>query len=522
MRRVETDRRAVVVGAGMGGLAGAIELAAAGWEVDLFEASGAVGGKMRQVSSGASLIDAGPTVLTLRRVFDELFARAGASLDAHVTLEPMHVLARHQWDDGSRLDLFADPAESRRAIADFAGAAEAEGFGRFLDHARTIWETVEGPFVRSQRPTPLGIVATHGLSALPMLLKVDSRRTVWKALESFFRDPRLVQLFGRYATYTGCSPFMAPATLNLVAWVETLGVWRVRGGMHALAAALGKLLVSLGGRIHLSTPVAEVRVAGGRVAGVELPGGEVVPADAVLFAGDVSALGTGLLGQDGRGAVDAVPPHNRSLSAVTWCVEAETRGFPLVHHNVFFGAGSRGEFGAIFGERRLPPAPTVYVCAQDRDDRAEASGPERLLVLVNAPATADVSPAGDEELERCQEETFARLRQGGLEVRPTGAPVRTSPAQFHRLFPASGGALYGAATHSWRATLQRPSARTRLPGLYLAGGTAHPGAGVPMAATSGRLAAEAICADLPSTSTSRPAATPGGTSTRSATAAATR
>jgi 1-hydroxycarotenoid 3,4-desaturase len=458
----------------------------------------------------------------LRRVFDELFALAGASLDAHLTLEPMHVLARHQWADGSRLDLFADPEESRRAIADFAGRAEAEAFGRFLGHARGIWETVEVPFVRSQRPTPLGIVRSHGLSALPMLLKIDSRRTVWKALESFFRDPRLVQLFGRYATYTGCSPFLAPATLNLIAWVETQGVWRVRGGMHALAAALGDLFTSLGGRLHLSTPVSRVQVESGRTTGVVLVGGEVVPAAAVLFAGDVSALGTGLLGEGARAAVEAVAERDRSLSAVTWCVEAETAGFPLVHHNVFFGASSQVEFGALFGDRRLPPDPTVYVCAQDRDDGASAAGPERLLMLVNAPATADASPPGDEELERCQQETFGRLRQAGLEIRPTGKLVRTSPTEFHRLFPASGGALYGAATHGWRASLDRPSARTRLPGLYLAGGTAHPGAGVPMAATSGRLAAEAISEDLPSTSTSRPAATPGGTSMRSATAVVTR
>jgi 1-hydroxycarotenoid 3,4-desaturase len=515
-------RRAVVIGAGMGGLAGAIHLAATGWEVDLFEAAPSVGGKMRQVASGQSRIDAGPTVLTLRQVFDDLFSISGGSLEDHVRLTPMHILARHQWRDGSRLDLFADPAASRRAIEDFAGRAEADAFGRFLAYARTIWETVEGPFVRAQRPTPFGILKSHGLSALPLLMKVDSRRTVWKALESFFRDPRLVQLFGRYATYTGCSPFLAPATLNLVAWVETQGVWRVEGGMHVLACALRDLLISVGGRVHLASPVAEIRLRGGRAAGVALRSGDVVEADAVLFAGDVSALGLGLLGRDARHAVDPVPESNRSLSALTWCVEAETRGFPLVHHNVFFGESSAGEFGAIFGERRLPSRPTVYICAQDRDDRAEAGGHERLLMLVNAPATADVAPPGAEELERCRQDTFAQLQQAGLDIRPTGDLVRTSPTEFHQLFPASGGALYGAATHSWTATLERHPARTRLPGLYLAGGTVHPGAGVPMAATSGRLAAEAMSADRPSTSTSRAVATPGGTWTRSATAAASR
>jgi 1-hydroxycarotenoid 3,4-desaturase len=515
-------RRVVVVGAGMGGLAAAIELATQGWQVQVFDAAPTVGGKMRQVRAGNGLVDAGPTVLTMRHVFEDLFARAGSRLARHVELEPMQILARHHWLDGSQLDLYADPEASARAIADFAGAAEAKAFRRFLDHARTIWQTVEEPFVRSQRPTPASILRGYGLSALPLLLKVDSRRSVWQALQSFFRDPRLVQLFGRYATYTGCSPFLAPATLNLVAWVETQGVWRVRGGMHALAAAMHELALGLDVRVHLSTPVAELLVESGRACGLRLASGELVRADAVVFAGDASAVGSGLLGKSASRAVDAVPEKERSLSAVTWCVEADTHGAPLVHHNVYFGASSHDEFDAIFARRQLPPRPTVYVCAQDRDDRAQWQGPERLLLLVNAPASADERPLTPKELDPCQHDLFAQLQQMGLQISPTSASVRTSPREFGQLFPGSGGALYGAATHSWTATMSRPAARTRIPGLYLAGGSVHPGAGVPMAATSGRLAATALCEDQPSTSTSRRVAMPGGTSTRSAIADATR
>ena len=494
---------AIVVGAGMGGLVGAVELASQGWRVQLFDGAPALGGKMRQVAVGQKQIDAGPTVLTLRDVFDDVFARAGTRLEHHVTLEPMAILARHAWVDGSTLDLHADVDRSAGAIADFAGAREAEGFRRFLAHARSIWQTVEGPFVRAQRPTPFGILRDHGMRALPMLANIDSHRTLWRALETYFRDPRLVQLFGRYATYTGCSPFLAPATLSLIAWVESAGVWRVRGGIHQLAQALGDVLLGLGGEIFLNTNVAQITADKGRATGVMLANGERIAADCVLFAGDASALGTGLLGGAVKPAVAPTPAAKRSLSALTWCLDAQTAGFPLVHHNVFFGADSASEFQAIFQAGALPPSPTVYVCAQDRDDRATAEGPERLLVLVNAPARADVQPLSDAALARCESATFDHLQQLGLCIAPPTSCVRTSPAEFAERFPASGGALYGAANHSWTATLNRPGARTAIAGLYLAGGTGHPGAGVPMAALSGRLAADAICADHSATTPAR-------------------
>ncbi len=291
----------VAIGAGIGGLSAAVDLAARGWQVTVCDKEGQVGGKMRQVFSGAAAIDAGPTVLTLRDVFDDLFARAGARLEDHLQLEPLQVLARHAWPDGSRLDLFADPQQSKAAIAEFAGRREAEGFERFLAHAQRIWHTVEGPFVRGPRPTPMGILRDYGFKAAPMLARIDSRRSVWQALGEFFGDPRLRQLFGRYATYSGCSPYLAPGTLNLIAWVEAAGVWQVRGGIHQLAQALARLVNSQGGAICLGEAVRRIRVRQGRASGVELQSGEFLSADAVIFAGDVSALGRGLLGPEVQG-----------------------------------------------------------------------------------------------------------------------------------------------------------------------------------------------------------------------------
>ena len=492
-------RHAVVIGAGIGGLAAAADLASRGWRVSVCDKEDQVGGKMRQVFSGAAAIDAGPTVLTMRDVFDDLFALAGTQLQDHVHLEPLQVLARHTWPDGSALDLFADPKKSQAAIGEFAGAREAEGFERFLAHAQRIWQTVEGPFVRGPRPTPLTILREFGWKAAPMLARIDSRRSVWQALGEFFSDPRLHQLFGRYATYSGCSPFLAPGTLNLIAWVEAAGVWQLRGGIHQLAQALATLVTGQGGSIYLGKGAKRIATAKGRVSGVELDTGEFLSADAVIFAGDVSALGRGLLGQEVVRAVEPTERGQRSLSALTWCVQGQTRavganGLALHHHNVFFGPDYRDEFSAIFERGELPETPTVYICAQDRGaavDSPPPQGPERLLILVNAPPSGDLRTPSAADLDACEERTFAHLCRLGLEVEPSAPMIRTGPQEFERLFPASGGALYGEANHRWNASLQRPGATTAIPGLFLAGGTAHPGAGVPMAALSGRLAAAA-------------------------------
>jgi 1-hydroxycarotenoid 3,4-desaturase len=236
----------------------------------------------------------------------------------------------------------------------------------------------------------------------------------------------------------------------------------------------------------------------------------------VVVNADVAAVSSGLLGRDIAAAAPGVPRQARSLSAVTWAMQAQTAGFPLTRHNVFFSRDYAAEFDDI---RRglLPAEPTVYVCAQaraDDDHAADGAGPEPLLCLVNAPAIGDSAPFSPSEIMQCETRTFARLAQCGLRIERRGNPqVVTTPSDFHRLFPATGGALYGPASHGWMASFRRVGARCRVPGLYFAGGSTHPGPGVPMAAISGRLAAEALLTDLASTRKFHPAAMSGGTST---------
>ena len=519
------ERRVVVVGAGMGGLVAALLLARQGVQVTLVDAASGPGGKMRQQSVGGSPMDAGPTVFTLRWVFEQILEQAGHSLADLPPLRPLDVLARHAWrGHAPTLDLHAERRRSAEAIGDFAGAAEARRFLAFCDEARKVYRTLEGPYMRGAKPSVASMIASLGPRGLATLTGLGPFNTLWRYLGRHFHDARLRQLFGRYATYCGGSPWQAPATLMLVAQVEMDGVWAVDGGMHAVAQRFAQLAEQHGATLRYGTPCTRILLKDGVARGVQLAGGEELHADAVVFNGDPQALVQGLLGDAVRQAVPPLPRARRSLSAVTWAVKTPTAGFELAHHNVFFEDDYRSEFHDIFQRRRLPQAGTVYVCAQDRDgaQTLPAGTPERLLCLVNAPPDGDQRSFDALETDPCEQRSLSLLHGCGLQLEMNSSTQRTTPADFHRLFPASGGALYGPATHGWMALFRRPGASCRVPGLFLAGGGVHPGPGVPMAALSGQLAAAASMAHLVSTSRSHPVATSGGTSTRSATTVAMR
>jgi 1-hydroxycarotenoid 3,4-desaturase len=510
----------VVVGAGVGGLSAALLLAARGLRVTVLERASGPGGKMRQVTAGGAAIDAGPTVFTMRWVFEALFAEAGTSLDAHLQLTPLTTLARHAWDLGARLDLFADIERSADAIGQFAGAADAAGYRRFCARGQAIHDSLKKPFLEAPQPgSPLALVRRAGAAEM---LNIAAFSTLWRALGGYFQDARLRQLFGRYATYSGSSPYLAPATLMLIAHVERSGVWLIEGGMHRLARVQAQLVTGLGGTIRYDTHVADIGIVSGRAGFVTLAGGERIEADAVVVNADCAAVAAGRFGRAAADAVPRMPPAGRSLSALTWAMRAEVRDFPLQHHTVFFGDAYASEFDDIFRRGRLPAKPTIYVCTQDRDATGTAPpGPERLLVLVNAPATGDTAPPTQQDIDTCTETSFRHLAQCGLSLAPDPPTILTGPAQFETLFPATGGALYGQAVHGTMASFRRPGAVTRIPGFYLAGGSTHPGAGVPMAALSGRLAADAVMEGLASTRGFPIMATSGGISMRSATTGGT-
>jgi 1-hydroxycarotenoid 3,4-desaturase len=483
--------KVAIIGAGVGGLAAAILLAARGVEVTVCEAAPQPGGKLRAVTLGQMVMDTGPTLLTLRSVFEEIFSAGGSKLDAHLALAPVSVLGRHVWPDGSALDLHLDEARNEAAIGEFAGAAEARAYRGFARRAREVHATLERGFLRNPRPTALGLAAEVGMARL---LGISPFSALGEVLEGSFGDPRLRQLFGRYATYVGAAPPLAPATLMLVAEVEREGVWRVEGGVARLAAAMARVAQGLGATLRCDARVLQIEGQNGRAVGLRLADGEIIRADAVIANADVASLGAGRLGALAASAVGAVAPRKRSFSAVTWAMAARLAGREALHTNVIFPPPDAGEFTDLVYRGRIPPLSTLHLVAQDRaEDAPSPQGDERVLISMSAPARGDAAPMTRDALLRLTEMRFAQLAHAGFEVHPDPERIEvTTPADFERLYPGTGGALYGPAMHGWSAAFERPRASTRVPGLFLAGGGTHPGAGLAMSALSGRFAAEAV------------------------------
>jgi 1-hydroxycarotenoid 3,4-desaturase len=300
------------------------------------------------------------------------------------------------------------------------------------------------------------------------------------------------QLFGRYATYCGSSPYLAPAILMLIAQVEMDGVWSIKGGMAKIPEVIARLAQKKGCQFRYGSEVHSLQINGSKISGVNLKNGESLECDYLIFNGDINALKNHLVGEKASTAIPANLKQADSLSAVTWSMKVKTSGFPLVRHNVFFNQPYQSEFSDIFEKRRLPLNPTVYICAQDRNDLAlENKQFERLLCLVNAPANGSNKPYNNEEIDQCEQKAFLLMRQYGLNLEEAQI-TRTTPQDFSALFPGRGGALYGQATHGWMSSFHRLGSQSQIKNLLLAGGSTHPGPGVPMAAMSGRLAAATL------------------------------
>jgi 1-hydroxycarotenoid 3,4-desaturase len=471
----------VIIGAGLGGLAAAIHLAASGRPVLVLERAMVPGGKLRRVQVGGLQVDAGPAVLSLLPVFQALFQAGDSRLEVHLDLRPLPVLGRHVWPDGRYLDLMAEQQAAEAAIGDFAGAAAARGFRDFRARAARCYAALEKPFLTVQRPGMLSLGAQAG----PGLLGTSPFGTLWDALGEHFADPRLRQVFGRMAAYVGSSPLLAPATLMLVAHVELSGVWAVRGGMTRLAEALAEVAQARGAVFRYGAEVAALLVRGGRIAGLRLRDGEEVPARQVVLNADPASLAAGHFGPEAARAVPGLPASRRSFSAHSWAIAGRAEGLGLPRQAVFHPSDPTAEYAAL-ARGRMPAAPTVTLWAQDRDAPAPAPpDSEALLALVPAPARAEGDPAGAEAAAR------AAMARAGVTLH-RDATVTTTPRDYDEAAPGTGGALYGPAVHGWQSIFARPAARSALPGLFLAGGGTHPGAGMAMAALSGRLAAAAV------------------------------
>lgn len=481
-------RRAVVVGAGFGGLAAAVGLAARGWQVDVVETGARAGGKAGIVVLDGVEVDTGPSVLTLPDAFAAVFARAGMRLEDEIVLRTPSPAFRYLYPDGLTLDVHPELDATLTAVRGALGPRAADELGRFLARARRTWEAAAPHFILAPPPSLGSLVRPGALAALPHL---DAFRTMRGAIDADVRDPHLRHLLWRYATYNGSDVRRAPATLNCIAHVELgLGGFGVEGGMRALVDACVRACARVGVRFHFQRPARAITLSpGGHVTGVETDAGHL-PAQVVIANADASSVRAHLLPGGTRHGIS--PPRAASTSGWTAILRAGRHAdLPRVAHTVVFPENYLAEFEDLFDRAQPPADPTVYLCAQEAcHGRAGWTDAEPVFVMANAPAHHD----GDCTELRDRVET--RLDAAGLRAPADAWVWERTPAGLAAEHPGSGGALYGAASNDTFAAFRRPPNRIAgVPGLYLASGSAHPGGGMPLCARSGLAAADAALAD---------------------------
>ena len=484
----------VIIGAGIGGLSAAIRLAAAGRRVVMLEQNAAVGGKMSEIAQDGFRWDTGPSVITMRHVFEELFAAAGRRLDDYLTLRPVDPLTRYFFPDGTRIDATRDLARMAEQIAAI-DERDVEGYLDFLEYAARLHRITGPVFIYNQPPTPRSFLGVPPAD----MVRVDPWLTMDQAIRRRVRSPQMRQLLGRFATYVGASPYQAPATLSVIAHVElTGGVWYPAGGIYQIATAMERLAREVGVEIRTGTPVAEIGVEHGRASAVVTADGERIDAAAVIANMDVTTVYDRLLpaaiGASRRAQLRRI---ETSCSGFVLLLGVEGVHPHLAHHNIFFARDYRAEFDAIF-RRGLPPdAPTVYVAITSKSDASHAPpGCENWFVLVNAPA---LGPGYDwtREAGAYRARVLEMLAGFGLDVRAhIRSEVTLTPQDIQRLTGAWRGALYGLSSNQALNAFRRPHNRcVDVRGLYFAGGTTHPGGGVPMVTLSGKVAADLVLAE---------------------------
>ena len=488
------DDSIIVVGGGLGGLSAAIHLAAAGRCVTLIEKNERLGGKANLIAEQGYFFDTGPSLLTMPWVVRQLYQTAGYRLEDDLTLVPLSTTCRYRWPDGMHFDALQSLPLLAQEIARIE-PRDVDGFLQFMAYASRIYTVVAEPFL---------FHPFDGLRDLltPALLrdswKIDSLRTVDAAVRNFFHSPYLRQIFNRYATYNGSSPYRAPATLNIIPYVEFIGGgWYIKGGIYGLVLGLERLARRLGVEIRTGISVEQIEVDRDTVQAVTLSSGERLRAACVVANTDPRYTYRTLLpGQ--RRVLSQLEQQELSCSGFILLLGVDRIYDSLAHHTIFFASDYEREFAAIFDLRVPAPDPTIYICTSSISEPTHAPpGHMNLFVLVNTPAT-NPRVNWDREAPGYRDMIITKLERMGLN--DLNRHIRyeriITPSDLEVRYNAPGGAIYGlASNHPWTAFLRPPLRARRIAGLYFVGGGTHPGGGIPLVLLSGRAVAKRVLAD---------------------------
>lgn len=490
-------KEVVVIGAGLGGLSAALRLAAGGWRVTLLEKNAAVGGKIGRLEESGYVFDTGPTLLTMPFVLRELFESLGERLEDHVDCVPVDPLCRYFFSDGSRLDIPNAPERLLEAVHHF-NPSEVSGVRRLLARGKEIYELASEPFLfHNPGEWSLSYLGIF-VKALARFWKLDAWRTLDESVRADLRDVRLVQVFDRFATYSGSSPYCAPATFAIIPYVEwTMGGWYVRGGLYRIAQSLSKLAVKRGVGLRTGIACEKIQIERNRVAGVRLADGTSLKTSTVIVNADALYAYERLIRDDrmlsrfhANGRRQALP-----TSGFILLLGVDRTYEELAHHNIFFSSDYRKEFEDIFSRGVPPEEPTVYVSVSSKADPSMAPpGASNFFVMVNVPPVGQ-GCVWSEKARPYRQVVLERLKRFGLADLEQHIRFERmlTPVDFEAQYGAYRGALYGFASNSPWSAFRRPANRDpRIRGLYFAGGSTHPGGGIPLVLLSGKLTAEAV------------------------------
>jgi phytoene desaturase len=488
--------RVVVIGGGLGGLAVAARLARMRHDVTLLERSDTVGGKLGAWHHDGFTFDTGPSLVTLPATLRDLFLKTGRPLEDVLDLQPLDVLAHYRFPDGTQMDVPNDGVTGiASAFQQALGGTSGRDWQRFHARAERLWAIARGPFVESALDGP-GALASLAVRRPADLWRVAPWRTLRDVGRRSFRDPRQQLFLDRYATYTGSDPRRAPAVLSVVPYVEhTFRGWHVAGGMRRIAEVTRDRAIERKVRIVCDAEVTQVSTAGGRVDGVVTADGARVDADVVVSDVDAAALYGSLLPRPDL--LRSMHRSTPSLSGFVLLLGLRGRTPGLQRHTVLFGSDYDAEMDAVFGVDAHPAEdPTIYISAPPE---AAPDGDEAWFVLVNAPRHSPAPGTGSVDWDApgvasaYAQRVLELLAARGLDVRDRVLFAQhRSPADLERETASPGGAIYGTSSNGWRAAFLRPRNRSPVPGLFLVGGSAHPGGGLPMVLMSAAITADII------------------------------
>ncbi|MCE0538346.1 phytoene desaturase family protein [Kineosporia rhizophila] len=494
--------KVVVIGAGLGGLSAAARLGALGHQVTVVEQAAQVGGKLGLLRREGFAFDTGPSLVTLPAVYRDLFLKTGRPLDDELELVPLDPTCHYRFPGGLEFDLpNTGPAGVSRAWAAALGEKAGRDWSAFHQRSARIWDLTRDPFLES----PLeGVRTLLGLARNP----ADVRTVApWLSLRDlgrkYLQAPEQRMFLDRYATYTGSDPRRAPAALATIPFVEhAFGAWYIPGGLWRLGAAITERAVSRGVKIRTSAPVSRV-LAAPKVEGVQLESGETLPADVVVSGVEAAHLYRDLLpGSEGDRGRRALAKASPSLSGFVMLLALRGRTPGLRHHTVLFPSDYDAEFDHVFGTGRQSgrpspvPDPTVYISAPDDPELRPDDDHEAWFVLVNAPRHDPGSGMDWDQpglAASYAEKILDVMARRGLDVRERllWKEIRT-PADLERNTRSTGGAIYGSSSNGARSAFLRPANRSPVPGLFLVGGSSHPGGGLPLVGLSAAIVADLI------------------------------